>query len=107
MVIAVFPDLHAVILPSSVTKIKRADPRDGITNPVVGLNTCPVGFPSIVTGGRKVSPSSLYTTESCLSAAEIQKTPDGLIAIPQALTRLVSMISGLYSLTSETRLVTS
>src|SRR5207247_7282318 len=101
---ACVPPDHAEMVPSSLAKIKRAVPCEGITKPLVGLNTMPVGAPGTDTTSPSFAPVlPLYNVDF---PVPLSATHHGLVALatrPQALTRSGSVRSA-ETAPSETRL---
>src|SRR5664280_3742597 len=98
------------MVPSSPAKRKCAGvPR--ILKSVVPLKTCPVGVPvstpfpeGMVTTSACGVPAALYRVESPVPLSEIHQGPVGLKDIPQALTRLASVLTLMLTM-SEVRIV--
>src|SRR5204862_6604583 len=97
------PPLQAAMVPSSVTKIKRAPPKSGLP-----LKTIPVGVAApvggIVTVNASFCPAPLYSVET---PVPLSATHHGLVELdvrPHGLTRLGS-VSAANPGTSETRFV--
>src|SRR5438093_1623853 len=91
---ACVPPDHAEIVPSSLAKIKRAVPCEGIMKPVVPLNTTPVGAPGTDTTRATFAPVlPLYNVDF---PVPLSATHHGLVALaarPQAFTRSGSVKS--------------
>src|SRR5881628_2026120 len=106
------PPLNAEIVPSSLSKIKRAGlvpPLLVTTKPVPPLKTSPVGLPcappapgTVKTCGI-VPAATLYSVDLPVPLSAIHQGDVGLAANPQALTRLGSVWSAATK-PSETRL---
>src|SRR5438132_9724958 len=89
---ACVPPDHAEIVPSALAKIKRAVPCKGITNPLVPLNTMPVGAPGTDTTRGTFAPVlPLYNVDFAVALSATHQGLVGLAVRPHAFTRSGSM----------------
>jgi len=71
---------------------KRALPPDGSGNPVVVLNTVPVGASPTSTTSGTIAPAPLYSVERPVPLSATHQGDVELAVNPQALTRFASLI---------------